>query len=467
VHCGIEDAGEGVRWGVFLGVTLVSAKNPAKPKDARGLPTKLGAKVTLPGAAGGTVAPAPGKGKEEEVAVAAAAPVPAVKAEEPKRDSMRLSSLGDWLSKGPEQKVTSEEKTGVIGGIIAGMEEEESSEEDEMAVAVVEKSSVMQLEELSDSVETLLVSLVLCRRRTRFLCIQELDGTWYIPGGTVDAGESFEGAAMRNALDEANVTIRPEGILRVEYSTSNGVRVRVVFKAQPQDPTILPKQEADENSLQAKWLSSTALKKFRLRTEQVLEMFAYMDRGGEGDDGGAGEDCPCYSMSILECPPFGPERSQIDHDQSVTLLVHRAHLVLVDRKRRVFVLPDKSLPTMTLKEGTSFLRFPTIMVNKYCGLFGLDAGQHATEILHIWHAPPNPLDAVGCFAVTYVQKVRSEFSASCNSVSLDTIKNLKVRRKSVSFCVHATHLLFGRRFRRFAIGSSCFSRSPTRCRRCR
>jgi ADP-ribose pyrophosphatase YjhB (NUDIX family) len=83
-------------------------------------------------------------------------------------------------------------------------------------------------------VETLLVSLVVCRRRTRFLCIQELDGTWYIPGGTVAAGESFEGAAMRSAQDEANVTIALEGILRIEYSTSNGVRVRLIYKAQPQ-----------------------------------------------------------------------------------------------------------------------------------------------------------------------------------------------------------------------------------------
>ena len=112
---------------------------------------------------------------------------------------------------------------------------------------------MMQLEELTDSVETLMVSLVLCRRRTRFLCIQELDGTWYVPGGTVDAGESFEGCALRSGLHEANLSISLEGILRIEYSTSNGVRVRVIFMAQPEDPTILPKQEADEHSLQAKW----------------------------------------------------------------------------------------------------------------------------------------------------------------------------------------------------------------------
>lgn len=379
--------------------------------DKRALPTTLAAKP--PSADGG---PSPGGVRRD------AEPEPAV---EPPRDSMRLSSLGNWLASGPEQKVTHEEQMGVIGGILAGVEEEDGGSSDEGLLGGGEpqkKSSTQVLEELSDSVETLMVSLVLCRRRTRFLCVQELDGTWYVPGGTVDAGESFEGCAIRNAQDEANVSIVLEGILRVEYSTSNGVRVRIVFKAQPLDPTVLPKTEADRNSLQAKWLSGAALKKFRVRTEQMLEMFDYVDAG---DTEGTGE-CPCFPLSILECPPLGPERSQIDHNQTVTLLVHRAHLVLLDRKRRVFVLPDKSLPTMTLKEGTSFLRFPTIMVNKYCGLFSLDPGQNPCEIMHIYHAPPNPLDGVGVFVVTYLQRVRNEFSAQANVVSSSTIRSLKV-----------------------------------------
>lgn len=336
---------------------------------------------------------------------------------------MRLSSLGEWLVSGPEAKVTDEEKTGIIGGIIAGLEPELSSEEDDdddLMGEVEEKTSVMQLEELSDSVETVMVSLVLCRRRTRFLCIQELDGTWFVPGGTVDAGESFEGAAMRNAMDEANVSIQLEGILRIEYSLSHGVRVRVIFKAQPHDPTILPKQDADGHSLQAKWLSTLALKKFRLRTDQILSMFEWV---GTEDD--PAQCCPSYSPSILESPPFGPERCEINRSQSVTLLVHKAHLVLLDRKRRVFVLPDKRLPTMVLKEGHSFLRFPTIMATKYCSLFGLDKGAHEPEIMHIWHAPPNPLDSVGQFCVTYLQKVRGDFPSTCHAVSLDTIKSLK------------------------------------------
>lgn len=338
------------------------------------------------------------------------------------KDSMRLSSLGEWLSTGPEAQLTSEEKMGVIGGIIAGMEESDSEEDsDEFEAQAVEKSSVMQLEELTESVETLLVSLVMCRRRTRFLCIQELDGTWYIPGGTVAAGESCEGAAGRSALNEANLSIDVEGILRIEYSTSNGVRVRVIFMAQPQDPTILPKQEADEHSLQAKWLSTMALKKFRLRTEQVLSMFAWV---GTHEDPAA-PPCPSYSPLIFQCPPLGPERCEINHEQTVTLLVHKAHLVLMDRKRRILVLPDKTLPTMVLKEGSSFLRFPIIMATKYATLFGLDRGNHDPEIMHIWHAPPNPLDAVGIFAVSYLQKVRSDFPSTCHSISIDSLRLLK------------------------------------------
>jgi hypothetical protein len=46
----------------------------------------------------------------------------------------------------------------------------------------------------------------------------------------------------------------------------------------------LPKQTADEHSLQAKWLSGVALKKFRLRTDHVLEMFDYVDASGDGED---------------------------------------------------------------------------------------------------------------------------------------------------------------------------------------
>lgn len=122
-----------------------------------------------------------------------------------------------------------------------------------------ELSAVDQFDALTDAVETVLVSLVLCRRRTRFLCVQENDNTWYIPGGTVDAGESFQGAAMRSGLDEANIQIHLDGILRIEYSTSNGVRVRVVFKATPIDPTVLPKQNPDQHSLQAKVHACCAL----------------------------------------------------------------------------------------------------------------------------------------------------------------------------------------------------------------
>ncbi len=46
-------------------------------------------------------------------------------------------------------------------------------------------------------------------------------------------------------------------------------------------------------------------------------------------------------------------------------------------------------------------------------------------LLLVRHAPPNPLDAVGSFTVTYVQKVRSDLPASSNCITLDEIASLK------------------------------------------
>jgi hypothetical protein len=80
---------------------------------------------------------------------------PEERKEELSKDSMRLSSLGEWLNK-PDIKETNEEQTGIIPGIIPGMEPEGSSDEDDFGIFEDEKSSVKQLEELSDSVETLL-----------------------------------------------------------------------------------------------------------------------------------------------------------------------------------------------------------------------------------------------------------------------------------------------------------------------
>ncbi len=61
---------------------------------------------------------------------------------------------------------------------------------------------------------------------------------WWIPGGGVDPGESFDAAAYRECREEANIDIELKGVLRVEHALqgSDSARMRLIFYAEPIDP---------------------------------------------------------------------------------------------------------------------------------------------------------------------------------------------------------------------------------------
>lgn len=100
-------------------------------------------------------------------------------------------------------------------------------------------------------------AMAVVRLGHRFLLTQErkYGGTWSLPGGRVEPGESLIDACLREVVEETGVPVRLDGILRIEHTPSgSGARVRVVFLATPRDDTT-PKSVADEESLQAKWLT--------------------------------------------------------------------------------------------------------------------------------------------------------------------------------------------------------------------
>lgn len=134
-------------------------------------------------------------------------------------------------------------------------------------------------------------ALVVVRRGDRFLLVHECKHgqLWYLPAGRVEPGETFVDAACRETLEESGIPVRVTGVIRIEHSpAAYGTRMRVIFLAEPVDDTP-PKSQADEESLEAAWVSLEELGHYPLRGDEITELFAYLTRGG-----------PVFPLSLIQ-----------------------------------------------------------------------------------------------------------------------------------------------------------------------
>jgi 8-oxo-dGTP pyrophosphatase MutT (NUDIX family) len=117
---------------------------------------------------------------------------------------------------------------------------------------------------------------------------------WYLPGGGLKPGESFYDAVARETLEESGIPIVPEGIVRVEHTMrADTARCRVIFVARPGDDS-LPKQSADDESLQAAWVTLDELEGYPLRGPEVRDLFDYVASGR-----------PVFPLQVL-VPEYAP-----------------------------------------------------------------------------------------------------------------------------------------------------------------
>lgn len=118
-------------------------------------------------------------------------------------------------------------------------------------------------------------SLVLVKSGRRFLLVHERKhGGWYIPAGRVEAGETFQHAALRETREEAGIDVVLEGVVKIEQRPGPSfMRLRVVFLARPKDDTP-PKSVADEHTLEAGWFSLEEASKLTLRGDEVEALLA-------------------------------------------------------------------------------------------------------------------------------------------------------------------------------------------------
>jgi 8-oxo-dGTP pyrophosphatase MutT (NUDIX family) len=127
-------------------------------------------------------------------------------------------------------------------------------------------------------------ALVVVRRGHRFLLTQEqkYGGTWSIPGGRVEPGESLENAAVREVFEETGVPVQLDGILRVEHTAgtrdNDTCRMRVLYAGTPIDDTA-PKTSADEESLGAAYLTLDEIRKLPLRGAELCALLESVASG--------------------------------------------------------------------------------------------------------------------------------------------------------------------------------------------
>ena len=64
------------------------------------------------------------------------------------------------------------------------------------------------------------IALIICRNPLtgKYLAVYEKNKTWWVPGGRVDAPESFSDGARRECIEEAGINVELKGILRIEQS---------------------------------------------------------------------------------------------------------------------------------------------------------------------------------------------------------------------------------------------------------
>ncbi|XP_037351655.1 8-oxo-dGDP phosphatase NUDT18 [Talpa occidentalis] len=98
---------------------------------------------------------------------------------------------------------------------------------------------------------------------------KECRGSWYLPAGRMEPGETIVKALQREVKEEAGLHCEPLTLLSVEERGPSWIRF--VFLARPTGGTLKTFKEADAESLQAGWYPRTSLPT-PLRAHDILHL---------------------------------------------------------------------------------------------------------------------------------------------------------------------------------------------------
>ena len=113
----------------------------------------------------------------------------------------------------------------------------------------------------------------------RYLVVEERDGTFYLPAGRVEHGESLVAAALRETLEEAGARVALVGMLGLDHRpTEAGSKLRFAFAARLVVDAPL-KHVADEHGRSARWATVAELDTLPLRDDEVKTWITKLESG--------------------------------------------------------------------------------------------------------------------------------------------------------------------------------------------
>lgn len=119
---------------------------------------------------------------------------------------------------------------------------------------------------------TYVVAVVLLNDDNEVLMIQEAKvscaGKWYLPAGRIDKGETICQAGEREVKEETGLDIKCTTLLMVECASGNWMRF--VLTGHVVGGSLKTPAEADEESLQAKWVAN--INELTLRASDIKHL---------------------------------------------------------------------------------------------------------------------------------------------------------------------------------------------------
>jgi ADP-ribose pyrophosphatase YjhB (NUDIX family) len=131
------------------------------------------------------------------------------------------------------------------------------------------------------------VNVVVADDDGRILLIKRTDnGNWALPGGAIDIGESFVGAAVRETLEETGITCEVTGLVGIyndpkhliHYTSNDEVRQEfsIVLTGRPVAGEPTPSSESSE----VHWVEPDAIDSLTMHRSMRMRLAHYLQGDG-------------------------------------------------------------------------------------------------------------------------------------------------------------------------------------------